>query len=176
VARARPERGRFRSFLLTALRNFLIKDWQRGRAAKRGGGATPVPLDFNDADRIFLHEPVDPGLSPEQAFDRTWALSTIERAIAEIRENYEGSGRGALFVALVPFVWGESSNEALAAPAARLGMQPHALTVALQRLRQRVGQRLRALVAETVATETEIDAELHHLIAAVCAGGQSHRA
>jgi RNA polymerase sigma factor (sigma-70 family) len=166
VAQARPERGRFRTFLLTALRNFLIHDWERAQAAKRGGGKTPLSLDFEDAEQTFRHQPADPGLTPEQAFDRTWVLEMVERAMGEIRDDYERSGRGALFAALAPFVWG-GTTEALAAPAARLGMNAHACTVALQRLRQRVGQRLRAAVAETVANETEIDVELRHLIAAV---------
>jgi RNA polymerase sigma factor (sigma-70 family) len=167
MARARPERGRFRTFLLTALRNFLITDWQRARAAKRGGGNAPLPLDFDDAERAYRREPADPALTPEQAFDRTWALGLIECAIGEIRADYQKSGRGALFAALAPFVWGDGSRETLAEPAARLGMNAHAFTMALQRVRQRVGQRLRAAVAETVATEAQIENELRLLIAAV---------
>jgi hypothetical protein len=84
-----------------------------------------------------------------------------------LRKEYEKTGRGTLFAALSPLVWGDGSEEALAAPAARLAMTPHAFTVALHRLRQRVGQRLRADVAETVATDREVDEELRHLIAAV---------
>jgi RNA polymerase sigma-70 factor (ECF subfamily) len=128
VARARPERGRFRTFLLSALRNFLINEWQRAQTAKRGGGAAARSLDFDDAERTFRHQPADPGLTPEQAFDRTWALGMVERAMGGIRADYERSGRGALFAALAPFVWGGTS-EALAAPAARLGMTAHACTV-----------------------------------------------
>lgn len=173
VARARPERGRFRTFLLTALRNFLINDWQRAHAAKRGGGHAPLPLDFDDAEQTYRQQPADPALTPEQAFDRTWALGLIERAIAEIRADYEKSGRGALFVALVPIVWGGGQGEALAVPAARLGMNTHAFTMALQRLRQRVSQRLRAMVADTVTTEAEVEAELRHLIAAVSAADRT---
>ena len=166
VAHARPERGRFRTFLLTALRNFLINDWERSHAAKRGGGHTPLSLNFDEAERTYRLQPIDPGLTPEQAFDRTWAVGMVERAMGAVRSDYERSGRGALFTALAPFVWG-GTGEALAMPAAQLGMNVHACTVALQRLRQRVGQRLRAAVAETVANEAEIDVELRHLIAAV---------
>jgi hypothetical protein len=93
----------------------------------------------------------------------------IERAVRMLRAEYEKSARGELFATLSAFVWGDGSAEALAAPAARLGMTAHAFTVALHRLRQRVGQRLRADVAETVASESEIDEELRHLIAAVSA-------
>jgi DNA-directed RNA polymerase specialized sigma24 family protein len=169
IATARPERGRFRTFLLTSLRNFLTKEWHREHAVKRGGGAVALSLDLRDAQDRFAHEPADAALNPEQAFDRTWALGMIERAVSKLRAEYEKSGRGELFATLSAFVWGDGSTEALAAPAARLGMTTHAFTVALHRLRQRVGQRLRADVAETVADENDVDEELRHLIAAVSA-------
>ena len=102
-----------------------------------------------------------------EQIDRTWALGMIDRSIGKLQKEYEKSGRGALFAALAPLVWRDGSAETLAAPAARLEMTTHAFTVALHRLRQRFGQRLRADVAETVADETEVDEELRHLIAAV---------
>jgi DNA-directed RNA polymerase specialized sigma24 family protein len=169
IATARPERGRFRTFLLTALRNFLAKEWHRAHAAKRGGGTVPLSLDLRDAQDRFAHEPVEMALSPEQAFDRTWALGTIDRAVGRLRKEYEKSGRGELFAELIAHVWGNESTDAFAAPAARLGMTAHAFTVALHRLRQRVGHRLRADIAETVASESEVDQELRHLIAALSA-------
>jgi DNA-directed RNA polymerase specialized sigma24 family protein len=171
VARARPERGRFRSFLLTSLRHFLTNEWHRAQAAKRGGGEPVLSLDLERADERFAHEPADPGLNPEQAFDRSWALDLIDRATLALRREYEKSGRGALFAALAPLLWGDPAAEALAIPAARLGMTAGAFTVALHRLRQRLGQRLRADVAETVADGADVDAELRHLIAAVGGGG-----
>jgi RNA polymerase sigma-70 factor (ECF subfamily) len=166
VARARPERGRFRSFLLASLRNFLTKEWQRGQAAKRGGGLAPLPLEFDTAGERFGREPVDPGLTPEQAFDRSYALEMIGRAIAAIRAEYVKSGRGDLFAVLGPLVWGNASQESLAQHAGRLGMNAHAFTVALQRLRRRLGERLRSEVGQTVADEADVDAELRYLIAA----------
>jgi RNA polymerase sigma-70 factor (ECF subfamily) len=169
VAAAQPDRGRFRTFLLTALRNFLGKARRRANAIKRGGGTAPLSLDLRDAQDRFAHEPADFALNPEQAFDRTWALEMIERAVGQLRKEYDKSGRGELFDALSAFVWGGGPAEALAAPASRLGITTHAFTVALHRLRQRVGHRLRADVAETVATETQIDEELRHLLAAVSA-------
>jgi DNA-directed RNA polymerase specialized sigma24 family protein len=169
MATARPDRGRFRTFLLTALRNFLTKEWHRARATKRGGGTAPLSIDLRDAQNRFAHEPRDPALSPEHAFDRTWALGMIERAVGRLREEYEQSGRGELFAALSAFVMAGGSAEPFTTPAARLGMTTHAFTVALHRLRQRVGHRLRADVAETVANATDIDEELRHLIAAVSA-------
>ena len=169
VARARPERGRFRTFLLTTLRNFLTTEWRRSQATKRGGAATHLSLDSRDAEQRFAHEPADPGLTPEQAFDFNWAHRLIEGAIAALRAEYERRQQAALFGELVPLIWGSVEGETLAAPAQRLGLSTHAFTVALQRLRQRVGTRLREAVAETVADGAEIDAELRHLIAAVSA-------
>lgn len=168
VARARPERGRFRTFLLTALRNFLTNEWQRAQAAKRGGGRTVVSLDWTDAEQRFAHEPADPGLTPEQAFDRNWARGLIESTLAALRVEYERRGQAALFAELTPLVWGTAAAvETLAAPATRLGMDTHAFTVALQRVRKRLAERLRAAVAETVADTADIDTELRHLIAAL---------
>ena len=167
LGRARPERGRFRTFLLTALRNFLTDEWRRARAEKRGGGAAMVSLDWQDAEQRFAHEPADPGLTPEQAFDRNWARGLIESALATLRAEYDKRGQAALFAELSPFIWGSVEAGSLAAPAGRAGLNVHAFTVALQRLRQRLGDRLRAAVAETVADGGDVDAELRHLIAAV---------
>jgi RNA polymerase sigma factor (sigma-70 family) len=166
MARARPERGRFRTFLLSSLRNFLVNEWQRDQAAKRGGGLAPLQLEFKTAAERFAREPADPGLTPEQAFDRNWALGMIERAVAGLRREYEKSGRGLLFAALGPLVWSTTSQESHAPLAEQLGMTAHAFSVALHRLRRRLGERLRADVAETVAEGTDVDAELRHLIAA----------
>jgi RNA polymerase sigma factor (sigma-70 family) len=165
VGRAKPELGRFRTFLLTSLRNFLTNEWRRAAAAKRGGGHVLLPLEFDVAEKTFSREPADSALTPEQAFDRNWAFGLIDQAIASLREEYSNSGRQKVFEALYPYVWGSDTQGSLAIPAERLNMTSHSFTVALQRLRQRVGQRLRSQVAETVADPGEIDAELRHLIA-----------
>jgi len=173
VARARPELGRFRTFLLTALRNFLTNEWHRAKAAKRGGGQAPLPLEFDAAQERFAREPADPALTPEQAFDRNWALGMIGHAFAELRIEYEKSGRGALFATLGPLAWDDSGAGSHAELAQSLGMNAHAFTVALQRLRRRLGERLRIDVSQTVVDEAEVDAELRHLIAVL--GGPASR-
>ncbi|MEO7411808.1 MAG: sigma-70 family RNA polymerase sigma factor [Opitutaceae bacterium] len=168
IGRARADQGRFRTFLLAGMRNFLINQWRHASAEKRGGGRPLLPLEFEDAERSFNREPADPALTPERIFDRTWALGMIERTLAELRKDYEKSGRGVLFAALSPLVWDDGcAGETLAAPAARLAMSTQAFTMALHRLRQRIGQRLRVVVAETVATPEEVDRELNHLISAL---------
>jgi DNA-directed RNA polymerase specialized sigma24 family protein len=167
MARARPERGRFRTFLLAALRHFLTDEWRRAQAEKRGGGAALLPLELQDAEGRFLCEPVDPRLTPEQAFDRNWALSMLDRAMIRLRADYEGDGRGELFAALSPLMWGTTTEETSAKAAERLAMTGHAFTMALHRLRRRFRERLRDEVADTVAEGADVDAELHYLIAAV---------
>ena len=171
LARARPERGRFRTFLLTSLRNFLSNEWHRATATKRGGGQQLLSFDGQDADTQFALEPADPRLTPEQAFDRNWARGLIDRAFNDLRLEYKRDGRGAVFDALAPLAWGKCPGTTLPDQAAQLGMSTHAFTVALHRLRRRLGERLRAEVAETVADGADIDAELRHLITAVSAAG-----
>jgi DNA-directed RNA polymerase specialized sigma24 family protein len=174
VAKAKPERGRFRTFLLTSLRNFMTNEWQRGQAAKRGGGQVHLPLEFETAGERFAREPIDPGLTPEQVFDRNYAIDAINRSIEALRADYEKSGRTDIFTALRPFLWGDGSPGSLALRAEGLGMNAHALSVALQRLRRRLGECLREEVGQTVATEADLDAELRHLITA--SAGASPRA
>jgi RNA polymerase sigma-70 factor (ECF subfamily) len=170
IQRARPERGRFRTFLLTGLRNFLTSEWRRAQAAKRGGGLTHLPLGPPGPEEPCQHEPADKGLTPEQAFDRTWALGMIDRAVLELRNEYGASGRAKVFDVLAPLIWGTDDSDAVARHAGQLGLTVNSLTVALHRARRRLGDRLRAMVAETVADPAEIDAELRHLVSAISVG------
>lgn len=167
LARARQERGRFRTFLLTSFRNFMVNDWKRAAAIKRGSRCPMLPLDFAGADRTFEREPADPGLTPERAFDRNWAAGMIEQVISGLRDEYEKSGRGELFRVLGPMIWGGATGESHRERAARLGVNEHAFTMALHRLRIRLGDRLRARVAETVAHADDVEDELRYLISAV---------
>jgi RNA polymerase sigma factor (sigma-70 family) len=167
VARARREQGRFRSFLITALRNFLTNEWHRAQTEKRGGGQIPLPFAVTGADDRFAHEPRDEALSPDQAFDRSWARAMIEKSLETLRNEYEANGRAEIFSALLPLVWGNEVPGSLAEYAARLGLKEPALAVALHRLRRRLGERLRAHVLETVDNDAEADDEVRHLIAAL---------
>ena len=167
VARARPERGRFRTFLLAALRNFLVNEWERNSAAKRGGGTAPLSLQFQSAEKRFALDPADPALTPDQTFDRDWALDLAELVVAELRTEYALSGRGPLFEILALRIWSASDPEPSESAAGQVGLTVQAFDVALHRLRRRVGERLRTRVAETVATESEIEGELRHLVTAL---------
>lgn len=173
LQRARPDRGRFRTFLLTGLRNFLTSEWRREQAEKRGGGAVPVLLGSPAADGSCCHEPADTGLTPEQAFDRSWAQSMIDRAVFELRAEYHASGRGRIFDTMAPLIWSNETTDAVEERAAAIGLTVNSLRVALHRARRRLGERLRAQVAETVADPAEIGAELRHLISALSAHTRS---
>ena len=167
VAKARPERGRFRTFLLAAVRNFLANDWDRTHAAKRGGGVEPVSLnlDLGTAEVRYASEPVDQALTPEQAFDRSWALGVVEHALADLRAEYTASGKSALFAALGPLVWGGHATQPMARLAEQLGLNENALNVALHRLRRRLREQVEAQIAATVAEEGDVADEVRYLIA-----------
>lgn len=176
IARAEPARGRFRTFLLTAMQNFLRQEWHRTQAAKRGGGQAPLTIDAPaDAEHRFAREPLDPGLTPEEAFDRAWAAELIRHVVGELRNEYERRGQAALFAVLAPLVWGDDEDASHAQLASQIGLREHAFTVALQRLRRRIGERLRVEIAQTVDAAAEVDAELHYLIAAATGAAQSTR-
>jgi RNA polymerase sigma-70 factor (ECF subfamily) len=167
VETARPERGRFRTFLLAALRNFLTDEWRRAQASKRGGGQVLISIDLSRAEQRFAEEPADQSLKPDQAFDRAWGLEILERAVSRLREEYESSGRGALFAALAPRLWNSGGEGSAGEASDRTGMNAHAVSMALSRLRHRLGLRLREEVAATVADGADIDSELRQLIGAI---------
>jgi RNA polymerase sigma-70 factor (ECF subfamily) len=167
VETARPERGRFRTFLLSALRNFLTDEWRRSQTAKRGGGYMIVSIELSRAEQRFAEETADPGLNPDQAFDRTWAAEILERAVGRLREEYESSGRGALFAALAPRLLNSRETGSAGRSSDQAGLNAHAVSMALSRLRHRLGLRLREEVSATVADGTDVDAELRLLIEAL---------
>jgi len=157
------ERGRFRTFLLTSLKHFLVDEWKRATREKRGGCATVLSLDQLAAERRFASEPSH-NESPDALFDKRWAAALLERTLAKMRDEFAQSGKPDLFEVLRASVWGEQSGS-YAQLAAKLGMTEGAMKVAVHRFRQRYGELLRSEVANTVATPTEIDEELRHLIA-----------
>ncbi len=167
LSHARSERGRFRSFLLMSFRNFLTSEWRHAHRVKRGGGAVPEPLPSENSDGTYRREPPDPALTPEQAFDRSWALSMIDQSVGDVRADYQRSNRAEVFDALAPLIWGDSTTASLAEQAARAHLTVQAFTVALHRARKRLGERLRLNVAATVDDVAEIDTELRHLMRSV---------
>lgn len=167
ITKARPNRGRFRTFLLSALRNFLINEWHRNRTIKRGGGQPVSAAQFNAAAENFRHETVDPGLSPEQVYERNWALCVIDQALAALRAEYAVNGREALFDAVAPGIWGGGAPEPQAEQATRLGLSVSALKVAVHRMRKRLREHLESQIRATVESDEEVAAELRDLLATV---------
>ena len=169
---ADPQRGKFRSFFLTALKNFLANQRKRCQREKRGGGRQIFSLDeHQDAESCFRCEPADPGASPDQAFERSWSLTLLAQALANLEQEFSASGRREHFEALKSFVWGDHRAVSQTQLAIQLGMTANAVSVNVHRLRNRFGELLRETIAHTVATDAEIDAELRHLIHVIGASG-----
>ena len=162
-----PARGRFRTFLLAAMRNHMANQRVHDHAQKRGGGVAPVPLDAATAEGRFTLEPGDPALTPERAYDRQWALSLLDSAFRRLRAEYEAGGKAALLDELRATLEGDAVEGGYSAAAARLGMTEGAVKVAVHRLRQRYRQVLREEVAGTTGTLDEAEDELRVLLDAL---------
>jgi RNA polymerase sigma-70 factor (ECF subfamily) len=163
IAAARRDRGRFRSFLLGCLKNFLTNEWDRAHAQMRGGDQPILPFEFDDAERWLKLEPADHA-TPERIFERRWAATVLQRGLLVLRGEYESAGQGALFERLKPLLMAEH-DESQRAIATRLGMTEGALKMAMLRLRRRYRALLKAEIAETVHDPSEIDDEIRHLFA-----------
>jgi RNA polymerase sigma factor (sigma-70 family) len=160
------KRGKFRSFLLASLKNFLVKEWQRANALKRGGGEIFVPLETDDAERRYALEPADT-LTAETIFERRWAFTLLERVLSELRQEHVADGKSDLFEALKPALMGERSAAPYAQVAPKFHTTEGAIKVVVHRMRQRYRELLREAIAHTVAGPAEIEDELRHLFAAV---------
>jgi RNA polymerase sigma-70 factor (ECF subfamily) len=166
VGVADPQRGRFRTFLLASMQNFLAGEWRKQQALKRGGGAEFLSLDFEAAEETFVQEPAT-GLDPEAAFQRKWALELLERAIGDLERQYADAGKSGLFAALKGTLGGVEPDRPYPDLARELAMSEGALRTAISRLRARWRDRVRALVAETVDDDDLIQDELQGLITAL---------
>jgi len=160
------ERGRFRTFLLSAVSHFLSNEHERARAQKRGGSAITLSLDFERGEERYRQEPADPWTA-EKIFDRRWALTLLDEAVAQLKQDYADSGKVALFSEIKVFLTGNSGAPAYETSAARLAMSPGAVKVAVHRLRQKYRESLRQLIAQTVAADEDIESELHILLSAL---------
>jgi RNA polymerase sigma-70 factor (ECF subfamily) len=161
----RPERGRFRAFLLASLRNFLSNTRVHQQALKRGGGQTLLPLEFDNAETRFLREPADSS-TPETVFDRQWALAVLGQVFDRIRTEWEGRGRQAEFDRLKACLMGDLPQGGYHAVAQQLGSTEGATKAAVQRLKRRFDQELRAAIADTV-TDDSVEDELRYLLKAL---------
>jgi RNA polymerase sigma factor (sigma-70 family) len=159
---ADPMRGRFRSFLLASLNNFVSNVRAHERAQKRGGAVAPFPLDVAVAEERYQHQPID-GWTPETVFERNWALMLLERALRGLETEYQALGKAELFTRLSPYVTGQG-DDTYAAVGTGTGISEGAVRVAVHRLRRRYRELLHEEIAHTVSTRDDIDGELRYLI------------
>jgi RNA polymerase sigma-70 factor (ECF subfamily) len=169
IGRADPDRGRFRSFLLGALKHFLADARDRANARKRGGGCKFVPLDTVLAEERYGARPSADG-SPDREYDRAWALSVLDRALQRLREEFVLSGRESLFDGLKGFLSGDKPSPSFATVAVRLRMTEGAAKMTVTRLRQRFRALVRQELAHTVLTSEELDEELREFTAILRGG------
>ena len=164
LAAAREEKGRFRTFLLAALKNFLANQWDRQHAKKRGGFQTPLAIDQVLAESRLEAELAD-RLQPDLLFERQWALSLLDRVMAQLRDEYVASGRAKLFEHLQGCLVKEPSGPPYATVAADLRLTEAAVKAAVHRLRVRYREILRLEIGKTVSAPEEIEPEMRHLFA-----------
>jgi len=159
------ERGKFRSFLLASLQNFLANEWDKSRAAKRGGGAEIVALDALEAEARYAAEPVD-SMTPERVFERRWALAVLDQVLARLREDYAQRDQAEIFAAL-EHVLTAGDGESYGEIGRRLGMTESAVKVAAHRLRRRYRELLREEIAQTVSQPDLVEEEIKQLLASL---------
>jgi RNA polymerase sigma-70 factor (ECF subfamily) len=165
---AAQEKGKFRTFLLVALKRFLANEWDRQQAQKRGGGAQVVSIDQELAESRFAAEPAQQ-LQPDLLFDRQWAVTLLEHTMTRLNDEYVSSGRAKLFELLRGCVGRDESALPYATIAAQLNLTEAAVKMAVQRLRARYREILRAEIADTVASPSEIEEEIRHLFSTFAA-------
>ena len=166
LEKVRRERGKFRSFLLSSLKHFVIDEWAKASAQKRGGGTQLLSLDAEHAEAMHTAASMD-HLHPEALFERRWAMTLLDRVLSRLEAEWAQVGKRDRFQQLSPFLSGEPQSLTYAEVGRPLGMTAGAVKVAVLRLRQRYRELLREEVANTVAAETDVDEELRHLLAIV---------
>lgn len=168
LTRVDRTKGKFRSFLLASLRHFLANQREHAQAQKRGGGQAPIALDGLTAERRYGLEPADHA-SPDRIFERSWAVSLLERVLAQLEAEQTAAGKGRQFACLRDSLMADPAAPAYAALAVQLGLSEEATRMTVCRLRRRYRELLRAEVAQTVSSPAEIEEELRHLFAALTA-------
>ncbi|MBC8356793.1 MAG: sigma-70 family RNA polymerase sigma factor [Planctomycetes bacterium] len=165
VQLADQQRGRFRSFLLASLNNFVANQWRRDNAQKRGGGKTPLSFDVEAAEGRYRHEPSHEATA-EKIFERRWAMTLLEQTMLRLSDEYARSDKAALLEQLKGHL-GQGTVTPYREVAERLGMSETAVKVAAHRMRKRCGQILREEISHTVSEPDTVDSELQQLFAAM---------
>ena len=161
-----PAKGKFRSFLLASLKNFLANEADRRAARKRGGHLTFLSMDAGDTEARFQRE-LAHDQTPDKAFEQSWAAILLEAVLLALKREYITNGRSGLFDALQPYLAGDRGTAPYSKTAAQLGLGESGVKMSVLRLRRRFGELLRAEIASTVSSPEEIDEEIRCLFAAV---------
>ncbi len=166
LAGADPERGRFRSFILTAMNHFLITEWNKAQTKKRGGNCLVFSMDLAAAEERLGLEPAD-NSTPDKIFEKQWALALLNEVLIRLEDEYRRDGRIELFVALKQTLIGARASQPYAELAMKLDMSEGAIKVAVHRLRKRYRELIRAEIANTLGRPQEIEEEMRHLFSAL---------
>lgn len=166
LAAASPERGRFRSFLLASLKNFLANEWDRANAQKRGGGRGRLSLDWDGGESKLSLEPTH-GDTPEREFERQWGLTLLDNVVRSLQEEFASAGKSRHFELLKETLTGGRTVLDYSAIADELSMSEEAVRQAAHRLRKRYRELLREEVAATVESSDEIEDEIGRLFEAL---------
>ena len=162
----RPHKGKFRSFLLAALKHFLCDQWDKARAAKRGGGQTLLSLDACDAEELYQLQ-AHTEQAPDHVFQQRWALTVLANALARLKDEFVAAGKADEFEQLKTFLSTPTRDGDYDAVAAARGTAVDLIRVKVHRLRQRYGQLIREEIAQTVASPADLEEELQQLFDAV---------
>jgi RNA polymerase sigma factor (sigma-70 family) len=155
--------GKFRAFLLVSLKHFLANEWDKSQRQKRGGGVTPISLDWQDADTRYQIEPTD-RLSPDRLFDRAWAVTVLERVIARLDAECAADGKTSLFNRLKAYLMADREAIPYAEAAAALEMTESAVRVSVHRLRRRYRELLREEISQTLSDPAQAGEEIRTLL------------
>lgn len=159
LRQAAPDRGRFRTFLLTAMKNFMANEYHKQNAQKRGGGRQLLSLDFDDGDRHFDQAAID-NLSPERIFERSWTLTLLDRVTIQLRLEFDKEGSTDRFKMFQPALNSTGADMDFEAAASELGISEVAARKAASRFRQRYRELLKIEVGRTLADSSDVDDEI----------------
>jgi RNA polymerase sigma-70 factor (ECF subfamily) len=160
---ANPERGKFRNFLKTSLKNYLAHQAERDRARKRGGGIPTISLDFDHAEKRYAQE-ASHTRTPEAVFDRRWAHAMLQQVLDKLRAEMDQAGSLERFERLAPFLMGRGETTSYRNLAIKWDTSEAAIKMAVLRLRRKFGKLLRAEVARTVGDRRDVSAEIRFLL------------
>ena len=161
-ASASPELGKFRSYILTAMKHFLASEWKHRRAQKRGGGSWMLSLDWAVAEERFDLEPATHA-SPDKLFEKQWAVTVLQDVLNRLEREYQDEGKTDLFAALKQTLLGSREAQPYAELALKLELSESAVKVSVHRLRKRYRDLIRDEIANTLDDPREVEAEMRYL-------------